>query len=207
MESSKYIKFIIGEGIIETLIRIIDVFLGVIYVNKQLNVYKKIVDSNENFYDIEQYNFDVKIKEVKDFDTEILLRTMYINKKDIINRISNGHRCFTASINSVMVGYLWVTDRDQHISEINKTYSIPAKSIYIYNVRTTKNYRNKGIFSNLLRFTCEKIKSENYKYIYTTILTDNLQSIKVFKKYGFTNIEIIKYKKILLNKQYTILKI
>ena len=94
----------------------------------------------------------------------------YQNRQEILDRFKRGKRCFVASFDGNIVGYLWISYKDEYIPDIEYLFNVPDKSVYIYNVRVKKKHRGKGVFLSLLNYVCLKLNSESMHTAYTAIL-------------------------------------
>ena len=99
-------------------------------------------------------------------------------------------------------GYLWITTKDEYIPDIDYMFDVPQSSMYIYNVRTKKRFRGKGIFTVLLSNVCPILRSEGFLEAYSAVLADNIASIRGFEKYGFVKYRKTIFRKRLVKKHY-----
>lgn len=67
-------------------------------------------------------------------------------------------------------------------------YTIPSRRIYVSRMIVKKQYRNKGIGSEMLSFLIEKAVSMGYKEMTIGVDKDNITAIHLYKKFGFTQV-------------------
>lgn len=67
-------------------------------------------------------------------------------------------------------------------------YTIPGKRIYVSRMIVKKEYRNRGIGSEILEFLIEKAKSAGYSEMTIGVDKDNVNAIHLYRKYGFTQV-------------------
>jgi len=82
-----------------------------------------------------------------------------------------------------IIAYAWIFTNQDPNGDIKNF--IDHEYNFIGNVFVSKNYRGKGLASELLIFASEYIAQVNNYPIYATISFDNLASIKTFKKNGY----------------------
>lgn len=71
--------------------------------------------------------------------------------------------------------------------QLPPSYSNPSgKSAYITNMYTKKEYRGKGIASDLLKLVIDEAKNQGYKIVR---LHASKQGKPIYKKFGFTDLE------------------
>ena len=67
-------------------------------------------------------------------------------------------------------------------------YTIPSRRIYVSRMIVKKQYRNKGIGSEMLSFLIEKAVSMGYKEMTIGVDKDNENALHLYRKYGFTEV-------------------
>lgn len=67
-------------------------------------------------------------------------------------------------------------------------YTIPGKRIYISRMIVKKEYRNRGIGSEILAFLIRKAKELGYTEMTIGVDKDNTAALHLYKKYGFTKV-------------------
>lgn len=67
-------------------------------------------------------------------------------------------------------------------------YTIPDKRIYVSRMIVKKEYRNRGIGGEILKFLIEKATEMGYTEMTVGVDKDNENAIHLYKKYGFTEV-------------------
>lgn len=67
-------------------------------------------------------------------------------------------------------------------------YTIPGKRIYISRMIVKKEYRNRGIGSEILEFLVAKAKSMDYSEVTIGVDKDNINALHLYQKNGFTQV-------------------
>ncbi len=67
-------------------------------------------------------------------------------------------------------------------------YTIPGKRIYVSRMIVKKEYRNRGIGSEILAFLIEKAKETGFEEMTIGVDKDNVNALHLYKKYGFTEV-------------------
>lgn len=67
-------------------------------------------------------------------------------------------------------------------------YTIPDKRVYVSRVIVKKEYRNRGIGSEMLRFLINKAKEMGFSEMSVGVNKDNNNALHLYRKYGFTEV-------------------
>lgn len=67
-------------------------------------------------------------------------------------------------------------------------YTVPGKRIYVSRMIVKKEYRNRGIGSEILEFLIKKAKDMGYSEMTIGVDKDNVNALHLYKKYGFTEV-------------------
>lgn len=67
-------------------------------------------------------------------------------------------------------------------------YTIPDKRVYVSRMIVKKEYRNKGIGSEILTFLIKKAKSMGYSEMTIGVDKDNFNALHLYNKFGFTEV-------------------
>lgn len=199
-----YRRFILQEGLFYTLARLLDSIRGTFCIDRRMNFYRI------NFRDFSNHGLhnenmqDVSMREVvlEDMNNEKVYGVFYQGQEELIKRIKSGKRCFVAEYYGNIISYLWITYQDEYIPEIKYMHRVPAEGVYFYNVRTLKDYRGKGIFSLLLGYVCELLRSEGFLTGDVAILSDNDASARGFKRNGFVRYRQVSFRQRLHRRYY-----
>ena len=101
-----------------------------------------------------------------------------------LDEIKTGSRLvFIYKINGEFIGEgALVTDTG------DPDYTIPNKRIYVSRMIVKKEYRNRGIGSEILEFLVAKAKEMGYSEMTIGVDKDNVTALHLYKKYGFTEV-------------------
>ncbi len=96
---------------------------------------------------------------------------------------SSNRLVFIYKINGEFIGEgALVLDTD------DSDYTIPGKRIYVSRMIVKKEYRNRGIGSEILESLIAKAKSMGYSEMTIGVDKDNVNALHLYKKYGFTEV-------------------
>lgn len=101
-----------------------------------------------------------------------------------LDEIKSGNRLvYIYKINGEFIGEgALVLDAD------DPDYTIPDKRVYVSRMIVKKEYRNRGIGSEILEFLIEKAKDMGYSEMAIGVDKDNRNALHLYKKYGFTEV-------------------
>ncbi len=74
------------------------------------------------------------------------------------------------------------------LDEGDPDYTIPNRRVYVSRMIVKKEYRNRGIGSEILEFLIAKAKSMGYSEMTIGVNKDNVNALHLYKKYGFTEV-------------------
>ncbi len=67
-------------------------------------------------------------------------------------------------------------------------YTIPGKRVYVSRMIIKKEYRNRGIGSEILTFLIEKAKEMGFNEITVGVDKANVNALHIYRKFGFTEV-------------------
>lgn len=67
-------------------------------------------------------------------------------------------------------------------------YTIPGRRIYVSRMIVKKEYRNRGIGSEILAFLIDKAKSMGYSEMAIGVNKDNASALHMYRKFGFDEV-------------------
>ena len=67
-------------------------------------------------------------------------------------------------------------------------YTIPGKRVYVSRMIVKKEYRNRGIGSEILEFLTEKAKESGFSEMTIGVDKDNVNALHLYRKYGFNEV-------------------
>ena len=100
------------------------------------------------------------------------------------DEIKSGNRLvFIYKINGEFIGEgALVFDTD------DPDYTVPDKRVYVSRMIVKKEYRNRGIGSEILEFLTAKAKDMGYSEMTIGVDKDNINALHLYRKYGFTEV-------------------
>ncbi len=101
-----------------------------------------------------------------------------------LEEIKNGNRMvFIYKINGEFIGEgALVFDAD------DPDYTIHGKRVYVSRMIVKKEYRNRGIGSEILAFLINKAKGMGYSEMTIGVDKDNANALHMYRKFGFTEV-------------------
>jgi len=84
-----------------------------------------------------------------------------------------------------------ILERIVAVNELIRKWS-SFDTAFIHSFYVTKNFRNKGIGSFLLKESINLLKGEGIKRIELTVSPDNIYAIHLYEKFGFKKIDFLK---------------
>ena len=67
-------------------------------------------------------------------------------------------------------------------------YTIPDKRVYVSRMIVKKEYRNRGIGSEILEFLIKKAKEMGFSEMTIGVDKDNVNALHLYRKFGFTEV-------------------
>ncbi len=67
-------------------------------------------------------------------------------------------------------------------------YTIPNRRVYVSRMIVKKEYRNRGIGTEILAFLIKKAKEMGFEEMTIGVDKDNVNALHLYKKYGFTEV-------------------
>lgn len=144
-------------------------------------------ESNDNFI----------IKECKMEDLHLFgeLEDLFLSD------MQDGHILVAAFVDDQWVGYNWISLKPIEVEEVERF--IHFDGAYLWRGYIKKDYRQRGIFKDLLYYSLYQIKNKYKKNeVYGIIESANIPSIKGVERLKFSRVGSIKYSRIFLWKKY-----
>lgn len=67
-------------------------------------------------------------------------------------------------------------------------YTIPGRRVYVSRMIVKKEYRNRGIGSEILEFLIKKAKESGFSEMTIGVDKDNVNALHLYRKYSFTEV-------------------
>ncbi len=101
-----------------------------------------------------------------------------------LEEIKNGNRLvYIYKINGEFIG-----EGALVFDTADPDYTITGKRVYVSRMIVKKEYRNRGIGSEILEFLIRKAKSIGFSEMTIGVDKNNLNALHLYKKYGFTEV-------------------
>ncbi len=101
-----------------------------------------------------------------------------------LEEIKNGNRLvYIYKINGEFIG-----EGALVFDTADPDYTITGKRVYVSRMIVKKEYRNRGIGSEILEFLIRKAKSMGFSEITIGVDKNNLNALHLYKMYGFTEV-------------------
>ncbi len=134
----------------------------------------------------EKINFKIEKLKINEYEKCSNIRD--ISKQPLADKwfeeIKNGNRLvYIYKINGEFIG-----EGALVIDTGDPDYTIPHKRVYVSRMIVKKEYRNRGIGSEILAFLIEKAKEMGFSEMTIGVDKDNANALHLYKKYGFTEV-------------------
>lgn len=134
----------------------------------------------------EKINFKIEKLKINEYEKCSNIRD--ISKQPLADKwfeeIKNGNRLvYIYKINGEFIG-----EGALVIDTGDSDYTIPHKRVYVSRMIVKKEYRNRGIGSEILAFLIEKAKEMGFSEMTIGVDKDNVNALHLYKKYGFTEV-------------------
>lgn len=134
----------------------------------------------------EKINFKIEKLKINEYEKCSNIRDM--SKQPLADKwfeeIKNGNRLvYIYKINGEFIG-----EGALVLDTGDPDYTIPHKRVYVSRMIVKKEYRNRGIGSEILAFLIEKAKEMGFSEMTIGVDKDNVNALHLYKKYGFTEV-------------------
>ena len=110
-------------------------------------------------------------------------------------RLQAGDRCFVAIVEGRPVSYLWISSGASSLTPTG--ICLRPDQFYIYNVRTIRQMRGKGIFPYLSAAVCKRLGQEGFREAVIRVDAGNRPSVRAIEKAGFLPVNTVRYWRVL----------
>lgn len=111
----------------------------------------------------------------------------------IQQRINRGDKIFVAYHQSNPVAYLFATTRQCWVAEIQNSFVVAEREVYLYDTFTSVAYRRNRICSFLICNAVHFFKIQEFSYALIFSRASNIQSVRAIERAGFEDYETIHY--------------
>ena len=103
----------------------------------------------------------------------------------VLRRFASGRRCFAARAGDQIAAYCWVSQAPECIGELEHEIRVPPDEAYIWDCATLPAFRQKGLYSALLRHILVTLQGEGLRRAWIGSALDNRASQRAFARAGF----------------------
>jgi GNAT superfamily N-acetyltransferase len=108
----------------------------------------------------------VEVREVSAGSAQVIVEVMGAEGDLVAMRLARGCRCFGAWIGPEVVGYGWLSARDEWIGELQLGITPDRGEAYIWNCVTVPRHRRKGIFSAVVASIVAQARTEGFARVW-----------------------------------------
>ncbi|WP_461094483.1 GNAT family N-acetyltransferase [Spirosoma gilvum] len=118
------------------------------------------------------------------YDPQLMSEIGEISLTEAISRFDAYHKAYVAFLDCVPAAFGWVATQNARIGELDYTFRLPDKHRYLWNFRTLKDFRGRGIYPHLLQHI---LKAEQPQTTHQWIMhaPENEASLRGIQKAGF----------------------
>jgi ribosomal protein S18 acetylase RimI-like enzyme len=104
---------------------------------------------------------------------------------EILKRFESGRRCYTAWVADKLAAYGWVSFNEEHIGELNLRLTLLPGEAYIWDCATLPAYRQNYLYSALLVYILEELRTEGLCRVWIGADVENVASQRGIARAGF----------------------
>lgn len=93
----------------------------------------------------------VDLTVLREIDDTLLANLTQMSKVEIARRRENGHRPYIAWLKHIPVAYGWVATRSAHVGELDFSFRLPSRQLYLWDFVTLTPWRGLEIYPHLLQ--------------------------------------------------------
>ena len=105
------------------------------------------------------------------------------------DEIDSVETCAVALFKEEVAGLIWVYSPD----DMSRLFVLQEGEAELNNGYVLPEYRGKGLFGDLLTFSCRWLQERDYKTVYAMVHSTNVASLKAFRKTGFQDLGSVKH--------------
>src|ERR1700756_3464111 len=84
-------------------------------------------------------------------DTSLIAHVTHLSRQAINRRMREGNQPYIAFLEQIPVAYGWVATREGGITELQFSFSVSKRNVYLWDFLTLPEWRGKGIYPHLLQ--------------------------------------------------------
>ena len=105
-----------------------------------------------------------------------------------LRRFETGRRCYGAWVEDELAAYGWVSFDDEHIGELNLRIRLLPGEVYICDCATLPDFRRKLLYSSLLTYILQELRSERLCRAWIGADMANIPSQRGMARAGFHHV-------------------
>ena len=111
-----------------------------------------------------------------------------VSSAGLLKRFDNGRRCYAAWVEDQIAAYGWVSFEDEYIGELNLRVRLLPGEVYIWDCATIPAFRRNHLYSALLGYIIEELRTEGLCRAWIGADFDNKPSQQGMARAGFHHI-------------------
>ena len=115
----------------------------------------------------------------------------------VIERFSEGRRCFVAQVNGAIASYAWVSRGVERIGELERSFRMAPEEAYIWDCATLPPYRSQRLYCALLSHLASHLFRDGITRLWIGASASNSYSIRGFATAGFQHVLDLTYLRVL----------
>ena len=127
--------------------------------------------------------------------------TSFITLSEITKRLDAGRQCYVAWVDGQIAAYGWVSFIEEDIGELNLRIKLVSGEAYIWDCVTLPAFREKLLYSALLIYILNELRSHNTCRVWIGADFDNIASQKGIARAGFHHIGDLVIERVLAMRQ------
>jgi len=103
-------------------------------------------------------------------------------------RFATGRQCYGAWVENHLTAFGWVSVEEEHIGELNLRIKLLPGEAYVWDCETAPDHRGKGLYSALLIYILNELRTQNITRAWIGADLDNIPSQKGIARAGFHHV-------------------
>jgi len=124
-----------------------------------------------------------------------------VSSAGLLKRFENGRRCYTAWVGDQIAAYGWVSFEDEHIGELNLRIKLLPGEVYIWDCATIPAFRRNHLYSALLSYIIQKLRTQGLCRAWIGADLDNKPSQQGMARAGFHHVADLVIARVLAMRQ------
>ena len=112
---------------------------------------------------------------------------------ELLARLADGKRCFTARIDGAIAAYGWVTPKGEWIGELDREIRLDGDEAYIWHCATLPAHQGRGLYKALLAAVLTTLASEGSRRVWIGCSLANTASVRAFGALGLRPVVTVDY--------------